>query len=378
MESIECMTFKTGKCIFSCAYDTAEIQPKHIEAHVLYGSVLDLPILPNIAARIKEDLIRRSIFGTAAIEGNRLTEEGVGQVLAKTSREALLDNAEREIGNLKAMYRLLGQGGGGSDGYSVDEALIKGIHEGRTRDLDYYHNVPGAYRNEIVKVGDANHGGVYTPPKTLADIEMLMTTFVRWINSEEMLGGDQLLRGALAHYYLAKIHPFQDGNGRTARFVDALILDRAGFHYLPQAMSNYYYRHLDDYFFAFSLSQQKKDRSDITPFVALYLDGVIHCVTEIKDQVIFAIRRLTLKDFYDFQRTQRIITQRQHDLLHIQLETFTSFSLLELFSNPIFKHLYAHVSESTARRDIKKLRDMGYIRKKEDSEKYEINLRFLG
>lgn len=377
MSNIECMTFKTGKFVFFSEFDLAVIQPKQIEARVLYETFRDLPILPSNAAKLKKDLIKRSIFGTAAIEGNSLSEEEVEAVIENPDSDQLSERAEREIANLKALYAMFEENMSTTSKFHVDEKIIKTIHKILTAGIDYHHNSPGGYRNEVVKVGDKNHGGIYTPPKTLPDIKMLMATFSDWINSEEMLATDQMVRAALAHYHLAKIHPFQDGNGRTARFVEAMILAKAEIKYLPPMMSNHYYSHLDDYFISFSASQ-KKDKFDITPFLSFYFDGVINCLKKIKQKLMIDIRLLSLKNFYEVLRKEKDLTQRQYDLLQILIETFSRFSLPDLFTDPVFKHLYANVSESTARRDLKKLSDLGYIAKDDETGLYEINFYVLG
>jgi Fic family protein len=93
--------------------------------------------------------------------------------------------------------------------------------------------MPGQYRNHIVKVGNADHGNVYTPPKCLADIENLMREFLEWINSDSITSLNPILRAGLAHYNMGLIHPFGDGNGRTARLIEALLMKSSGIRYVP-------------------------------------------------------------------------------------------------------------------------------------------------
>lgn len=374
MKTISCMTLRSGKFVFSCDHDATLIREKQIEAQTLYNTVCDLPILPAMAAQLETELIRKSIFGTAAIEGNTLNEEEVQAVMDSPSREKLRSRSEKEVVRLQALYRALEKESRPDKSYTVRERTIKSIHKILTEGLDYHHNSPGKYRNEIVKVGDRNHGGEYTPPKILEDVKLLMRKFCAWINSDGMLDGDPMLRAGLAHYHLAKIHPFQDGNGRTARFLEALILARAGYKYLPPMMSNHYYKNIDDYFITFSECRRKKS---VTPFLSFYLDGVISNIREIREQIVFSIRQLSLKDFLTFQRREKQLTQRQHDLLQILLETFEPFTLGDLFSSPTLKPLYQNVSEATARRDIKKLLQNAHILEKEKG-KFSLNFRLLG
>ncbi|SKA84593.1 Fic family protein [Desulfobaculum bizertense] len=370
------LTHKTGKFIFSCEYDEQVISPKIIESRILYSTVSELPILPHIAAKLREDIIKRSIFGTAAIEGNSLSEDEVGALLTADDALKLEGRSELEIGNLKALYALLD---GEKQGFwGVTEDFIRDVHRTLTRGIEYFHNSPGNYRNEPVFVGNADHGGRYTPPKTLDDIQTLMGIFVEWMNSEEMTGLDPMIRAALAHFHLAKIHPFQDGNGRSSRFVEAMILDQAGIKYLPQMMSNFYYRNIDEYFIAFSRVIKSKHPEDVTPFLSFYFDGIISSLKEIKEHVTLSIRRLSLKDYYHTLHREKELSQRQLDLLLIALETMLEFSLNDVFSHPVLRALYGGVSVATARRDLKKLKEMGLLLSRSDGKYYRVNMLRLG
>jgi Fic family protein len=326
-----------------------------IEARVLYKTVSDLPILPALSTQLKEEIVRRSIFGTAAIEGNPLTEEKVGEIISESNHARTMERAEQEIYNLKLAYDFVaGQETSGTS-FSVTEEIVKQIHRVITSSIEHEHNEPGKYRNHVVKVGDSEHGGIYTPPKCLPDIKTLMKQYVLWINSEEVKKLNPTIRGALSHYYLALIHPFGDGNGRTARLVEALLLRLAGIKYVPIMLSNYYYRNVDDYFWAFSKARKNKN-NDVTPFLEFALKGIIESLNQLKERITHFIRKFSLRDYYAHLRDVRDITHRQHDLLIMLLDhELGSFTLNDMYKVSPFNILYRKVSERTARRDLQKL-----------------------
>lgn len=368
------MTFKSGKFVFSRKFSVRELQPLRIEAQILYETVKDLPILPDLATNMQQDLIRRSIFGTAAIEGNPLTEEKVGQIISDTNDIHIKERAEQEIRNLKDAYGMIGSletVGGPS---LLDEDLIRQIHKTITFNIEDEFNIPGNYRNHLVRVGDTQHGGVYTPPKNLKDIKTLMEVFIDWINSDEVLALDQPIRAALSHYYLGLIHPFGDGNGRTARFVEALLLQTGGIKYVPVMLSNFYYRNIDDYFGAFSNSIKSKNQF-VTPFLKFVLTGFVESLKEIKERITYFIRKFTLLNYYDYLKKNRNITQRQFDLLTILLNYKKTFTLNDLQSEAPFRVLYQKVTDRTARRDLKKLN--GWLLEKTEDNKYRVDLKAL-
>ena len=369
------LTFKSGNYVFSRKYNEGELLPFLLESRILYETVRDLPILPDLSTQIEEELIRRSIFGTAALEGNPLTEEKVGQIISEPAEGTQMERAEKEIRNLKVAYDSFIRKLQVSESvFKLEEDHIKKIHSIVTHDIEHEYNVPGRYRNHLVKVGDAEHGGVYTPPKALIDIEMLMREFTTWINREDILSLEPPIRAALAHYQFGIIHPFGDGNGRTARLLEALLMRLAGMKYVPIMLSNFYYRNMDDYFWAFSRARKNKEY-DVTPFVGFVLQGVVESLNEIKGRIIFFIRKFALRDYYVFLRTGKQITQRQHDLLVMLLDELIPFTLGDLFSVSPFNVLYRAVSERTARRDMKKLVEAQLLYVAEG--KYHLNLRVL-
>ncbi|MBW1890866.1 MAG: Fic family protein, partial [Deltaproteobacteria bacterium] len=292
----------------------------------------------------------------------------------KTDNTGGKERAEQEILNLKNAYDFI-HGIKAEGGYLVlNEQFVRDAHRLITRGIEDEWNNPSAYRNHKVQVGDKTHGGIYTPPKCLPDIEKLMDTFCEWINSEDLVNQFPPIRAALAHYYLGIIHPFGDGNGRTARITEALMLRVSGIKYVPIMLSNFYYKNMDDYFVAFSKTIKNKE-NNVTPFIKFTLKGFIESLRELKENIIFYIRKFALKDYYEYLRNNKLITQRQHDLLVILLETPGAFSLNDLFNNVPFKILYRNVSERTARRDLNKLTPQ--CLNKSDRNKYELNWKAL-
>lgn len=368
------MAFKSGKFAFSANYDRTALMPLIIEARVLRQAVEDLPVLPAFASGLEEETVRRSIYSTAALEGSPLNEEQVADVLDQKHEDTHLAQAEAEISNLKVAYLACRGLEISKDNFLVSENLVKSIHKTITQGIEHPTNTPGVYREHSVKVGNREHGGVYTPPKIQPDIEKLMQEFISWINSEELLNEEPLVRASLAHFHFAAIHPFADGNGRTARLLESVILRADGVRYVPAMLSNYYYNHMDEYYWAFSRSERNKENNR-TPFIEFVLQAFIASLREIKEKLTTVIRNLAMRDYIFFLRSKKEITQRQADLLNLLIEHPGPFSLLQLAMDPIFKPLYRQVTGRTARRDLAKLKEKGLLL--EDNKLYRLNLSFL-
>ncbi len=354
------MTFKSGKVAFSRKYRREAVVEDFARFEALFNALAALPIVPGLAAQLDTDLIRSSIFSTAAIEGNPLSETRVGEILAEPTGNALRERAEQEIVNLKNAYGLLAKPltEGGPQQLLVTEEFIKKLNSLIAADIRHNNHTPGTYRDHRVEVGNADHGGIYVPPKIRADIEQLMAAFVEWINSETMLEEPCVVRAALAHYHLALIHPFGDGNGRTARLLEVAIMTPGGYKYVPSMMSNYYYKNIDDYYIAFRETEKAPDL-DVTVFLKFFMRVLLLSVADIQDRIHWHIRIMALRHLYGAYLQDRTITRRQHDLLHVLLHhPGKTIVLKEMLLDPLLTPLYRAVSEKTARRDLTRLQEL--------------------
>ncbi|OPX29897.1 MAG: hypothetical protein B1H09_05710 [Gemmatimonadaceae bacterium 4484_173] len=371
----EFLSYKSGKFYFYDEFNSRELDSLLIRATILNETIRDLPILPELASSIEPDIMYSSIAGTAAIEGNPIPEDDVRRLVEGEDLKDYTLKDKQEIRNLIEAYDLLSKLRPSSNSLILTEKLVQTLHKLVTLNIPHEHNRPGKYRDGIVHVGDKEHGGIYTPPKIIEDVQNLMQVFIEWINSREVTELSPFVRASLAHYYFCIIHPFWDGNGRTARLIEAAILESSGIRYVPRELSNYYYRNVDEYYIAFSKSIKLK--YDPTSFLVFTLTGTAFSLTGIKDSIIRFIRVFALKDFYNHLKKRKSITSRQHALLTLLLENPTSFTLRDLNEKALFLALYFRVSVQTARRDLKKLSGAGYLTQTDDG-KYSLNMTVLG
>lgn len=95
---------------------------------------------------------------------------------------------------------------------------------------------------------------VYMPPEA-SDVPLLMADLFAWVN--EQLRTAELpspILAAVAHYQYATIHPYNDGNGRTARLLTTLLLHRTGYGLKGiYSLEEYYARNLEAYYRALTI-----------------------------------------------------------------------------------------------------------------------------
>ena len=163
----------------------------------------------------------RGAHMSTRIEGNPMTEEQVREAFARPQRGA--DEAETENRNYRDAVRFGRQFA--DDGSAViDGGFIRALHFQIVRDVDH-HGTAGQYRTEqnaVRKAGEV----IYLPPAP-TEVSRLMNDLVAWLR-DSRTSVHPLVLGAVAHVELINIHPFDDGNGRTARALTSYFLARGG------------------------------------------------------------------------------------------------------------------------------------------------------
>lgn len=360
--------------MFSDSYDKKALNETLSRATILNTTISDIPMLPQQASDLDSDILATSITGTAAIDGNPYTEQDIRTVLEEKEVENYSINHKIEVENLIAAYETLNNFEPSGKNLIITEDFIKDIHHSLTKNLSYKSNTPGEYRDRLVKVGSEQHGGIYRPPSSLNDIENLMSSFIEWINSEELLSASPFIRASLAHYHLSLIHPFFSGNGRTARLLEAYILHAANIRHVSKMLAGYYYKNMDRYFLAFS--QTKRKSKDTTPFLMFVIEAVNACLDELKNRVYGCLYDLTMREFLNIMKNDGELNTRQHELILLMMDEDVEISLTSLQTEKPFVYLYNGVTEQTARRDIKKLKDLNLL-KSEDGKNHHLSFDML-
>lgn len=369
------LTFKSGNFVFSAKFNDdkgSEIAKTFVDVLIAFESIKYIPILPNMASEIEEELIKKSIFSTAAIEGNSLTQEDVNKIVEDKKINFSKERFIKEIQNLKTAYNNIKDINVLDTKIQITQDLIKNYHKIVTNGLESETNIPGQYRNTKVIVGNEAHGGTNIPPKIFEDIKILMEEFILWINSKELLEIHPIFRACIAHLSLALIHPFGDGNGRTSRIIEAHILKSAGYRFVYTMLSNYYYKNIDEYFITFSKVLKNED-NDISDFVSFYLKGMLESIKAIREKIYIIITGLSLQSYILHLKKTNQISQRQYDFLNIMLDNSKEITEKEILEDINLKMIYNDLSSRTLKRDLEYLLGLNLLELNKDNQKYKIN-----
>ena len=257
--------------------------------------IRELPIPPYVRSRLDNLNMIRAVRGTTGIEGTEASEEEVEEILRTPAGQQVLPRNrardEGEVRNANEVMRYVTERLKADPTGRLTEDLVRYFHRTITRDIGYPHNDPGEYRTLPVRVG------TYIPPGSGDRVRSLMTEFVAWFNSDQTAHWHPLIRAVVAHFYVIAIHPFADGNGRTARAVESYLLYQAGVNVLGYySLANYYYRHREDYISMLDYVLFESNR-DLTPFVLFALRGLVSELNAVHKEVLDALSVISFRDF---------------------------------------------------------------------------------
>jgi Fic family protein len=245
-----------------------------------------LPLDPTHRDWLRRRAWVRSVHGSTRIEGNTLSDLEVDRLLGGIGGKALPRKDVLEVLGTRSALAMVDELAARPE-VELDQAVIREIHR-RVLDGQSELLTPGEYRRGENRVAGADGQIIFfTPPS--GDVPDLMRDFVAWIASHA--DAPPPVRAALAHLEFVAIHPFNDGNGRTARAISRLLLARGGvsFDGLVSLDASLDTRRTE-YFGAIraSIGRAYRPGYDATPFVSFLLGAI----TDAADHVLARLRGL--------------------------------------------------------------------------------------
>ncbi len=332
------------------------------EAEAIATFIRGVPLPPAVQERIDRLNIMRAVRGTTGIEGADLEEDEVERVLEAPPETRVLPASrareEQETRNAAAVMRFVAVTLDAQPARALTEDLVRELHQLTTAGIDYPHNTPGVYRSHAVRVGD------YILPRDGASVRRLMAGFTEWLNSPPVANWPAVVRAVAAHFYFVSIHPFGDGNGRTARAIESYLLYQAKVNVLGfYSLANYYYRDREEYMRQLNRCQTGEVR-DLTPFIRFAVEGLREELSGVREEVI---RAITIIAFRDYSRSTIEQAEGFGSAVRARLLVFmgeltgpVTEADLATGRRPL-AFVWARVSEKTRARDLARLERLGLL-----------------
>ena len=271
--------------------------------------ILHAYLVPKWDVALRKEALVRNAHSSTSIEGNRLSLEQVTELAAGRQVMATRKDKQEVLNYLYVLEHLANF----AENEKISEKSILDLHKKITKDVLDNPKDSGKYRDRQVYVGDRSGNVIFMPPKT-KDVQTLMQSLISWLNSEETKKLDPVLIAGIAHYEFVRIHPFIDGNGRTARSLASLILLLSGFDIKRFfALDDYYDSDRNTYYAALQTVNPKT--LNLNKWLEYFTDGVAVSVISVKEKIL----RLSSEKLRKDVKGQIALTERQMKIIeHLQ------------------------------------------------------------
>ncbi|GJM07256.1 MAG: cell division protein Fic [marine bacterium B5-7] len=230
--------------------------------------------------KMQEKALVLEAHHTTHIEGTTLTLEQSEKLLAGQKLTVVNSDDAQEVLNYRKAFDLVSRYV--VDGKPITESLIREVHRQLVLNVRGNAAAPGEYRklqNYVVNAGTKEV--IYTPPPAY-EVPMMMQSLVDWIRDSDVdVEKHPVLVAGIAQFQLVHIHPFLDGNGRTARLLSTLCLYRSGYDFKKLfTISQYYDQNRSDYYKA--IQSVRENNMDMSAWLEYFVTGLATQLTDIK------------------------------------------------------------------------------------------------
>lgn len=310
---------------------------------VMVKGFLDAAILSeNWISEMQNRALVLEAYYTTHIEGTQLTLAQSEQLLEGKNPPNTNPDDVRELVNYRDAFNLVAEYL--NEEMPVTEGLIREIHKRLVKGVRGNSAAPGDYRKiQNYVVNSVTGETVYTPPPAY-EIQYKMQELVDYINKTTEV--HPVFVSGIAQFQLVHIHPFLDGNGRSARLLSTLCLYRKGYDFKQLfTISEYYDRNRTDYYKA--IQSVRENNMDMTGWLEYFTHALSEQMQEIKTKGEVVIRSDILEKSHHLSARQK--KAMQYILQYGEL-TIKDFS-----------QLCADTPRRSLQRDIKGLIEKGLI-----------------
>jgi Fic family protein len=330
------------------------------------GVIDNAPLIPAWEKTFREDAVLRTVHYGTHIEGNDLSlgqaklifenvaENGTekpAKIIANQAGVAARERDIQEILNYRKVLEYVDSLRVNTQRFTrYTEDEIKTIHK-LTVEKILEADEAGNYRSTKVVVKDAATGEVTYRPPNPVEVPYQIEHFLEWLNSFTSKDIHPVLRAGIAHYEIARIHPFVDGNGRVARAMATLVLFREEYDIKRFfSLEEHYDRTPAEYYQALN---SVSITGDLTQWLEYFTLGLVQELDKVKEKV----RELSLDERMLNRLGQQIsLSERQIKLVEFLREH-------EALYMKDAVQLLPMISEDTILREIKGLMEKDLVKK---------------
>jgi Fic family protein len=337
--------------------------PKYTITNKILGSVGQIeaakevienaPLVPYYEKKFRSEAIAKVVHHGTHIEGNDLSLSQTKKVL---EGEAIVAKERdiQEVINYRNVVSLLDELGEKREPY--DKALLLDIYRETVKNIVSEEKAEGFRKTQVV-IKEEGSGKIVFQPPPFVEVPYLLDDFFEWLNGPDAGSVHPVLKAAIVHYVLVAIHPFVEGNGRSARALATLILLRENYDIKRFfALEEHFDADPASYYEAFAeTDKQSRDIAgrDLTSWLEYFTEVVAAELVKVKE----SIRKLSIDSKLKIKIGDQVaLTERQMKLIEYISENGSGV-MVELAG------VVPMVSEDTILRDLNDLMEKRIIKK---------------
>lgn len=332
------------------------------ESSALISAIQNTAIRPDFRKDLYSVALIKGAVATTAIEGNTLTEDQVlalrrGETRLPESREYLQTEVDNVIDALNVILERVMT----DRDVLISPDLIREFHGMIGADIgEAFAAIPGDFRRNNVTVGP------YKAPH-FRDVPGLIDRLCQWLRKEFHYERGQefweaAVQAIITHVYLAWIHPFSDGNGRTARLIEFYVLVRSGVPDIAShVLSNHYNLTRSEYYRHIDSAMRKNDLTDFLMYaIRGFRDGlreVLRVIQENQRQITWNNYIYGVYDkWIDEDNQKRPAAKRKRNLIS-RMTTDAWMTIEEIMNlhSSVFRDYGGDEKSKTLQRDLSEL-----------------------
>jgi len=334
-----------------------------------------VPLPPKLQQDLHKVYLAKGAHATTAIEGNTLSAEEVKDIVENRANIPMSKKyLEQEVRNILDACKDIANRISNDQSGNITKDFICNLNKLVLNDVPCEDGAVGG----VVRRSEVVVGNVYRGPNA-PDVPELLDEFCKWINSSDFESEQSpvvfsIIKAIVAHLYIAWIHPFGDGNGRTARLLEFAILLNSG---IPSStahlLSNHYNATRDAPEGYYKQLDKASKTGEVVGFFSYAIQGFLDGLKEHLNVIIDRVIYVTWKDFlYESFKTKGLTAplRRQRDVL-LELSKHPEGLLKSEVEDSTAK-FYKQKTTKTLTRDLNKLERIGFLVQQEGKYKARI------
>lgn len=310
------------------------------------GFLLGVKLPPSFLKILKARAMNHEAYYSSRIEGAMTSLEQALLSLQK-NREKLPNQSLQMIHNNKKALQFMAS----FRAQTITHETLFALHEILMKETHQDEKITvGAYRQSPIYVVNSLGQVIYEGPAAKR-VKNFMTAFLTWLNQDSDM--HPLLKAAVAHFYFVHIHPFDDGNGRSARALSNLVLERLDYKFINILSPSSYFESNRQAYYR-SIRSVEEHEHDMTFFILFYLKAIKTQMELLHAEIEKANKAKSIQKFLTTEPSLQL-NPRQIKALNFLVQN----------SHPLSTKRYQKLnrcSDETARLDFNALLDLGLLK----------------